>query len=58
MRDIEKGVEISAELAAKALIDIAYEKKLINQETYLKIQRKYGDCSNDVYDDGRKKKIL
>ena len=58
MKEAKKGVEISQELAAKALIDIAYEKKLINQETYLKIQRKYGDCSNDIYDDGRKKKVL
>ncbi|MCM1219607.1 MAG: hypothetical protein NC548_34435 [Lachnospiraceae bacterium] len=50
MRDTEKVVEIPAELAAKALVDIAYEKKLINQETYLKIQRKYGGLY-DVYDD-------
>lgn len=52
------NVEISQEVAAKALIDIAYSQQLINQETYLKIQRKYGDCSNDVYDDGRTKEVL
>ena len=28
--------EISQEIAAKALIDIAYSQQLINQETYLK----------------------
>lgn len=52
------GVEISQEIAAKALIDIAYSRELINQETYLNIIRKYGDCSDDIYDDERKKKVL
>ena len=52
------NLEISQEIAAKALIDIAYSQQLINQETYLKIQRKYGDCSNDIYDDGRTEKVL
>lgn len=50
--------EISQEIAAKALIDIAYSQQLINQETYLKIKRKYGDFSDDVYDDGRTKEVL